>query len=107
MNPGAFRYVERYGCSRDKLRAALHRKQRGLCGICGQKFGKKFLASRHVNLDHKHSRAHGGPDVVENLQLTHSHCNSKKGSTCSPGVPCLICYPEQEWPPPRSLGGRK
>ena len=56
---------------------ALIGQQGGLCGIC-----KKSLPSEleDIHVDHIVPRAHGGTDVVDNLQATHRHCNLSKGA---------------------------
>lgn len=76
------RFVERYGMTRAELRHLLYQRQEGLCAICARPLGRKYLTSKWINLDHRRPRAHGGPDTVENLDLTHRPCNTRKADTC-------------------------
>lgn len=78
----AQKYVDAYGLNRAQVRTLLYDRQDGLCGICDEDLPKGYLHSQHVNIDHRRPRSHGGPDVLDNLQLTHKPCNERKGSDC-------------------------
>lgn len=47
------------------------------CGICGQVI-KRF---DDMHLDHVVAHASGGPTTLANAQLSHAHCNLRKGAT--------------------------
>jgi hypothetical protein len=64
------------GERRRKKLAALHRRQNGLCALCG---GPLKLAD--ADLDHIVPRSLGGMSARSNLQATHRRCNSAKGAT--------------------------
>ena len=55
-------------------RHALYGLQEGNCGGCGQHF-----EARHLEVDHIVSRAKGGTDHIDNLQLLCGACNRLKG----------------------------
>ena len=67
--------------------AQLRSRQNGLCGIC-----VRSLGSEDLHIDHIIPRALGGTNVLNNLQVTHSECNIRKGAALVPGglgpVPC-------------------
>ena len=62
-------------------------KQGGLCALCGQPMPRHRFELAHATLwkkqrpsfDHILSKARGGPDKAENLQLAHAECNWRKG----------------------------
>lgn|SRR5260370_4383920 len=47
-------------------------KQKGRCGICGRRLGKKY------HLDHIRHLALGGSPYKSNLQIVHPACNHRK-----------------------------
>jgi site-specific DNA-methyltransferase (adenine-specific) len=55
-------------------RRELYGLQEGNCGGCGQHF-----EARHLEVDHIISRAKGGTDHIDNLQLLCASCNRIKG----------------------------
>ena len=69
------------------LHARLWESQAGLCALCGRAMPKSRFEVAHASIwkrerptiDHIVPRAAGGPDVPENLQLTHARCNRVKG----------------------------
>lgn len=46
------------------------------CALCGKAIGDIERAT----LDHIVPRAHGGRDLIENLQLAHFQCNKNRGT---------------------------
>lgn len=86
---GAEKYVAAYRLTRAEVRTLLYNRQNGLCGICEDDLPKGFLHSQHVNIDHVRPRACGGPDIIDNLQLTHRSCNLDKGASCAGCEGCL------------------
>jgi 5-methylcytosine-specific restriction endonuclease McrA len=56
----------------------LHELYQRDCGICQICF--RFADIRDCNVDHVVPVSKGGTDDMENLQLTHHWCNSRKGS---------------------------
>lgn len=94
MGKGRWKYIDSYGMDRGRLRKLLHRRQGGRCAICREPFGKKFLTSRYVNVDHIWPQSHGGPSVLWNVQLTCSDCNLEKADRCTYPL-CKKCRPEE------------
>ena len=64
--------LPRYNSS--KNRTLLYGQQQGHCAGCGTHF-----EARHLEVDHIISRAKGGTDHIENLQLLCGSCNRIKG----------------------------
>ena len=52
------------------------RLQGWMCPLCGE----RLRGQRAWNVDHIRPRLHGGADGKRNLQITHTECNSYKGS---------------------------
>jgi hypothetical protein len=52
------------------------------CGICGEDINFALRGTNRVGpvIDHKVSRANGGPDDESNLHVVHNHCNALKHS---------------------------
>lgn len=46
-----------------------------VCQLCGEP-----VERGDVHLDHIHPRSRGGKDTIDNLQVTHSTCNIRKGA---------------------------
>ncbi len=46
-----------------------------VCGLCNHP-----IIDGDWNIDHKKPKAHGGTDCIENLQLTHIRCNTRKAA---------------------------
>lgn len=65
---------------KDGERAALLATQGNTCPLCG---GPLFMGDL-MEVDHIHENALGGPEIRENLQLTHMACNREKGARCQP-----------------------
>lgn len=95
MGSGRWKYIDSYGMDRGQLRTLLHTKQRGLCAECQEPLPKRFLTSRHVNVDHVWPQSHGGPSEIWNVALTHARCNALKGDVCRYRE-CPKCQPEEE-----------
>ena len=51
----------------------LRDRQQGRCAICGD------LISGQVHIDHRLPQKHGGTNHPDNIYLTHSLCNLRKG----------------------------
>ncbi len=63
--------------SRSRIRATLHNRQAGKCGICG---GIMLSHPRDLHIDHIVPLSKGGGNEIGNLQLTHPTCNLIKGN---------------------------
>ena len=60
------------------------------CAICGHdcdpsdtwvnKNGRRCIGRLYPTVDHIVPLKHGGTDTLDNVQLAHKHCNSKKGT---------------------------
>lgn len=71
----------------------LARRDGGVCGICGGPVNRKLRSGRwKASLDHITSRADGGEDTFDNIQLAHLGCNSSKGAWSYADV-----HPEAAW----------
>lgn len=58
-------------------------KQNGVCPLCENPINEAdVLDVEKINIDHIVSRAHGGSDLIDNLQLSHRECNMMKGCGC-------------------------
>ena len=62
----------------------LIRQQGSVCGICKTSLPNEL---EDIQVDHIIPRAHGGTDVVDNLQATHARCNLSKGAKLGYGQP--------------------
>jgi 5-methylcytosine-specific restriction endonuclease McrA len=61
------------GVACKKARGIIIIRDAGRCGICG-----RFVASMNVSIDHIKPVILGGTDEMDNLQLAHRRCNSRK-----------------------------
>lgn len=59
------------------FRVELAARDGAICAICG----KPIVTADGGTLDHIVPRAFGGRDRIENLQLAHFRCNTKKGTS--------------------------
>lgn len=76
---------------RELIRNFLAKRDGDVCGLCGDPLGNRPYA-----FDHKAPIRHGGPDDLDNLQLTHLRCNQSKGSSdLENGNPDIRTYPRQ------------
>lgn len=57
------------------VRREVMRRDGHVCQLCGGD-----VDPTDIHLDHIYPRSKGGPDTVENLQVTHSLCNLRKGA---------------------------
>lgn len=57
------------------VRQAVLDRDQGVCGICGGE-----VPPTDIELDHIVPFAYGGPDTEENLRVTHSACNRRRGA---------------------------
>jgi 5-methylcytosine-specific restriction endonuclease McrA len=57
------------------IREAVIRRDGYVCGICGGD-----VEPTDIHLDHVIPYSHGGPTTVENLRVTHSRCNIRRGN---------------------------
>ncbi len=53
-------------------------KNGAICGICGQ----PITDMKDCTIDHIIPKSRGGMTTLENCQLAHFRCNSKKGDQC-------------------------
>lgn len=60
---------------RPLIRAAVIKRDGYNCGICGGK-----VAPNDVHLDHITPYSRGGPTTIDNLRVTHAHCNLRRGA---------------------------
>ena len=68
---------------RDGRRRFLFKRQDGICPLCEAPMDEGDVLNRNrLTVDHKIPVSHGGPDSVDNQQLTHRPCNSAKGCGC-------------------------
>lgn len=58
-----------------ELRQAAIRRDGYICGLCGQS-----VPPQVVDIDHIIPRSKGGPDTLENVRVTHAHCNRSRGN---------------------------
>lgn len=58
------------------VRRAVLARDGNHCGICGG-----HVPDDDIHLDHIRPVARGGPTVANNLQVTHSRCNIRKGAS--------------------------
>ncbi len=84
----------------------LYNKQDTLCLICGISLEREYKQLEHwnktviwnnkhpqnkipiipkrkninIDIDHIHPKSKGGSNEIENLSVTHIHCNNKKGN---------------------------
>jgi len=58
----------------------LWRRDRGLCGLCGEKIDRSLVWPHKMSLtvDHILPLAHGGLHAITNTQIAHAVCNSRK-----------------------------
>lgn len=76
-----------YAPSQSVLFRTLWERQQGGCALCGKPMPESRFDLAHASLwkkqrpsfDHILSRARGGSDKPENLQLAHAVCNWRKG----------------------------
>lgn len=62
-------------------RLRIYERDRWCCQLCGEKVDRRAkFTDRAPSIDHIIPRSFGGTDDVENLQLAHRGCNSKKGN---------------------------
>lgn len=66
----------------------LYERDGGFCQICF-----RYADIRDCNVDHITPVSKGGTDDMDNLQLTHHWCNSRKGS--SPNAPLNLYWYEK------------
>jgi RNA-directed DNA polymerase len=59
-----------------ELLRTLYERQGGRCGHCGELFMEREAWQVH----HRHWRAYGGDDALDNLELLHAHCHHQKHS---------------------------
>jgi len=63
-----------------RLYQQLHRRDRGICGVCGDPINPS-LSGNHPQggtIDHRKPRSAGGTDDPDNLQPAHRRCNEVK-----------------------------
>jgi 5-methylcytosine-specific restriction endonuclease McrA len=53
------------------------------CGVCG----RPLRPGKRLHLDHIVSRRYGGTDTLDNVRVTHSTCNLKRGAGQPPVWP--------------------
>lgn len=58
-----------------EIRVAVIDRDGYVCGLCGG-----AVEPDDVHIDHIHPRSLGGPNTLENLQVSHSLCNIRKGN---------------------------
>jgi hypothetical protein len=57
------------------IREYLLEASQGICELCG-----KALSIAEATLDHIIPKSLGGPDALENLQIAHFSCNTRRGN---------------------------
>lgn len=57
------------------VRRSVIARDGGVCGLCGQP-----VPNEDVHIDHIYPQSLGGADELDNLQVTHSLCNMRKGN---------------------------
>ena len=76
LDASGIRYVvHRRSSIRGWLRRVVIDRDGYVCGLCGGD-----VEPADVHIDHILPVAHGGSEVVHNLQVTHSRCNLRKGA---------------------------
>lgn len=65
----------RFGREYRELRQRVIARDGLICGLCGQP-----VAADDVDIDHIIPRSLGGPTTLDNLRVTHSHCNRSRGN---------------------------
>jgi len=58
-----------------KLRDVVVARDGGVCGLCGE-----VVSDEALSIDHIVPVARGGTDELDNLQVAHRLCNSRKGA---------------------------
>lgn len=73
---GMFPSDERtYRGVKQSLRLAVIERDGFVCGLCGGE-----VEPDDVHIDHIMPKSLGGPDLLDNLQVSHSLCNMRKGN---------------------------
>lgn len=72
--PGTARRRRRAQGAIGRLKTAVIARNGYLCGICGE-----FVRPEDLSIDHIVPVAIGGTDLLDNLQVAHRVCNSRKG----------------------------
>lgn len=72
---GMFPTRERRRSTKESLRVAVLERDGLVCGLCGGD-----VEPDEVHIDHILPRSLGGPDDLDNLQVSHALCNMRKGN---------------------------
>ena len=59
-----------------EMRSELFRREGLACGICGNE-----VSPKDYHIDHLIPLSRGGPDDIDNMQITHPYCNLSKGNS--------------------------
>lgn len=70
-----YELIPDYWVKRLYFRSRLYERDGGICGICG-----KPVDYADMDVDHIRPKSWGGPDHWDNLQVSHSSCNRRKGA---------------------------